>query len=178
MDREIMATSTTNDRWLTVLLEAAKNVKLKIREVLLQRRYLSILELKKQLDYEAQKAIRDSLTNAGYPISVISEEGDYTIGDGGPFETTDVDGDGIMSLYEYDNEKLAVNIIDWLCQPQPCIPGDANMDGVINVLDPVKVKRIMLNLDPPTCGADANLDESIDHLDLVEIKEIILGISP
>jgi myo-inositol-1(or 4)-monophosphatase len=93
MDREIMATSTTNDRWLTVLLEAAKNVKLKIREVLLQRRYLSILELKKQLDYEAQKAIRDSLTNAGYPISVISEEGDYTIGDGGPFLVVDpVDG--------------------------------------------------------------------------------------
>ena len=57
-----------------------------------------------------------------------------------------------------------------------CIPGDANMDGAVNVLDLVKVKRIILGLDPPTCGADANQDGNIDVLDLVTIKRIILGL--
>jgi uncharacterized repeat protein (TIGR01451 family) len=37
------------------------------------------------------------------------------IGDGGVFQNSDPDGDGILSMYEYDNEKLAVNITDWLC---------------------------------------------------------------
>jgi uncharacterized repeat protein (TIGR01451 family) len=59
---------------------------------------------------------------------------------------------------------------------QPFIPGDANMDGVVDVFDLVTVKRIILGLDPPTCGADANLDGTIDVFDLVKIKRIILGL--
>ena len=50
------------------------------------------------------------------------------------------------------------------------------MDGVVNVLDLVKVKRIILGLDPPTCGADANQDGAINVLDLVKVKRIILGL--
>ena len=57
-----------------------------------------------------------------------------------------------------------------------CIPGDANGDGVVNVLDLVKVKRIILGLDPPTCGADANLDGTVNVFDLVKVKRIILGL--
>ena len=57
-----------------------------------------------------------------------------------------------------------------------CIPGDANEDGVVDVLDLVKVKRIILGLDPPTPGADANQDGDINVLDLVTIKRIILGL--
>ena len=37
------------------------------------------------------------------------------IGDGNLFDNGDHDGDGVMSLFEFDNEKLGVNIIDWLC---------------------------------------------------------------
>jgi subtilisin family serine protease len=37
------------------------------------------------------------------------------IGDGNLFDNSDPDSDGTLSLYEYDNEKLALNIIDWLC---------------------------------------------------------------
>ena len=55
-------------------------------------------------------------------------------------------------------------------------PGDANGDGVVNVLDLVKVKRIILGLDPPTWGADANLDDTINVLDLVKVKRIVLGL--
>ena len=57
-----------------------------------------------------------------------------------------------------------------------CTPGDANGDGVVNVLDLVTVKRIILGLDPATCGADANQDGMVNVLDLVKIKRIILGL--
>ncbi|MCP4707771.1 MAG: hypothetical protein GY869_04030, partial [Planctomycetes bacterium] len=40
------------------------------------------------------------------------------IGDGNLFDNGDHNGDGFMSLFEFDNEKLAVNIIEWLCEPQ------------------------------------------------------------
>ena len=59
---------------------------------------------------------------------------------------------------------------------QICTPGDANMDSTVDVLDLVKVKRIILGLDAPTCGADANEDGTVDVLDLVKIKRIILGL--
>jgi len=58
------------------------------------------------------------------------------------------------------------------------IPGDANEDGYIDVFDLVKVKRIILGLDPATPGADANLDGEVDVFDLVKVKRIILGIEP
>jgi len=38
------------------------------------------------------------------------------IGDGNLFSNGDPDSDSTINLYEYDNEKLAVNIIDWLCK--------------------------------------------------------------
>ena len=40
------------------------------------------------------------------------------IGDGDIFSKNDWDGDDYRSLFERDNEKLAVNIIEWLCEPQ------------------------------------------------------------
>jgi hypothetical protein len=55
-------------------------------------------------------------------------------------------------------------------------PGDANGDGDIDVFDLVKVKRIILGLDPSTPGADANQDGEVDVFDLVEVKRIILGL--
>ena len=56
----------------------------------------------------------------GPVVMAASTYGDgraMVIGDGNLFDTNDHDGDGVISLYEYDNEKLAVNTIDWLCQP-------------------------------------------------------------
>ncbi len=41
------------------------------------------------------------------------------IGDGNLFDYLDYDEDSPSALYEYDNQKLALNIIDWLCQPRP-----------------------------------------------------------
>jgi len=57
-----------------------------------------------------------------------------------------------------------------------CIPGDANGDGVVDTGDITKVKRIIMELDPPTPCADANQDGVIDTGDITKIKLIILGI--
>ena len=35
--------------------------------------------------------------------------------------------------------------------------------------------RIILEVDPPTCGADANQDGKIDSGDLLKVLKIILG---
>lgn len=56
-----------------------------------------------------------------------------------------------------------------------CIPGDANGDGVVDTGDITKVKRIIMELDPPTPCADANQDGVIDTGDITKIKLIIMG---
>jgi hypothetical protein len=56
------------------------------------------------------------------------------------------------------------------------IPGDANGDGVMNVLDMTKTAREILLLDPLTPGADANLDGNVNVLDMTKIARIILGL--
>ncbi len=56
------------------------------------------------------------------------------------------------------------------------LSGDANGDGVVNALDLTKIKRIIVQLDPPTPGADANHDGDVNALDLVRTKRIIVGL--
>ncbi|CAD7774595.1 Repeat domain in Vibrio, Colwellia, Bradyrhizobium and Shewanella [Candidatus Methanoperedenaceae archaeon GB37] len=54
----------------------------------------------------------------GPVVMAASTHGDgrvALIGDGNLFDNSDHDGDSTISLYEYENEKLAVNIIEWLC---------------------------------------------------------------
>jgi len=57
-------------------------------------------------------------------------------------------------------------------------PGDADGDGVINVLDMSKVARIVLQMDPETPGADANQDGVVNVLDMTKIARIILLLDP
>jgi hypothetical protein len=54
------------------------------------------------------------------------------------------------------------------------LPGDANEDKVISVLDITAVVRIILELDPIGPGSDANRDGHINVLDITKIEEIIL----
>lgn len=80
-------------RWTPVLLEAAENVRTNVRKALLSRASLDADGLKKLLDSEAQQAIRETLSDAGFPVRVVSEEGDYEIGEQGPVLVVDpVDG--------------------------------------------------------------------------------------
>jgi len=54
------------------------------------------------------------------------------------------------------------------------LPGDANGDGVINVLDITKVKRIILGVDAETPGADVNQDGKINALDITMLENLIM----
>jgi hypothetical protein len=58
------------------------------------------------------------------------------------------------------------------------VPGDANGDGVVNILDMTKCAREILGLDPLTPGADANGDGNVNVLDMTKIARIILGLDP
>lgn len=79
--------------WTQILLEAAENVRSEVRGTILNRPSMGVQELKDLLDAEAQKAIQRTLKDAGEPVHVISEEGDYSIGEGGPYIVADpVDG--------------------------------------------------------------------------------------
>ena len=79
--------------WIPVLLEAAENVRGRVRNALLSRPALDIVEMKGLLDAEAQTAVEETLREAGASAHVISEEGDATIGEGGPNIIVDpVDG--------------------------------------------------------------------------------------
>jgi hypothetical protein len=89
------------------------------------------------------------------PVMAASLYGDgraMVIGDGDLFANDDPDGDGTISLYEYDNEKLSVNIIEWLCQPTSNC-GDVDNNGIVNILD----VRLLMNhvADPPGYPVDA-----------------------
>jgi myo-inositol-1(or 4)-monophosphatase len=80
-------------RWTPVLHEVAENVRTRVRKALLSRASLEISGLKDLLDSVAQQAIRDTLSEAGIPVRVVSEEGDYEIGEQGPILVVDpVDG--------------------------------------------------------------------------------------
>jgi hypothetical protein len=53
--------------------------------------------------------------------------------------------------------------------------GDANLDGVVNAADIIRVQKIMAGLEPATPCADANQDGAINAADIVRILKIISG---
>ena len=88
-----MAQPIVSARWTPVLLEAAENVRTRVRKALLSRASLDVSGLKDLLDSEAQQAIRETLSEADIPVRVVSEEGDYEIGEQGSILVVDpVDG--------------------------------------------------------------------------------------
>ncbi len=52
-------------------------------------------------------------------------------------------------------------------------PGDANLDGVVNAADIVRVQKIIAGQEPPTPCADANQDGLINAADIIRILKII-----
>jgi len=57
--------------------------------------------------------------------------------------------------------------------PSGVIPGDADGNGVVNILDVTKTERIVAGLDAETPGADANEDGSVNALDITMVEIII-----
>jgi subtilisin family serine protease len=61
---------------------------------------------------------------------------------------------------------------------ETCLPGDANEDGIVDGRDVIRVKKMILGLEPENCNADANEDGVIDGRDVIRIKKMVLGIEP
>ena len=58
------------------------------------------------------------------------------------------------------------------------LPGDANCDGIVNVLDIITTVNYIVGMNPqPFCieNADVNGDGEVDILDIVGIVNILLG---
>lgn len=69
-----------------------------------------------------------------------------------------------------------IGVTDLVGMPTDILDGDANGDGIIDVLDMTRVARIILELDPPVPAADANQDGVINVIDMSKIARIILGL--
>ena len=112
-----MISSKRGREWTPILLEVAENVRQRTRQTLLNRPTLETTAMKALLDSEAQQAIYDALNRTGVPVQVVSEEGDYSIGEGGPYMVVDpVDGTtnlakgipiAVTSLAVSDTPKLS-----------------------------------------------------------------------
>jgi len=115
-----------------------------------------------------------------YSVDVDADDPNTPTKEGG------VEGDTVYFSVNYGGNTIAVpsGIFEKVgFVPHPlrlpcCIPGDANEDGVVDTGDITKVKRIIMGLDDPTCGADANQDGVIDTGDITKIKLIIMGLDP
>ena len=62
--------------------------------------------------------------------------------------------------------------------PPPCYScalGDANEDGVINVLDITTTELMAAGLRPPTFAADVNRDAVIDSLDVTAVEILVVN---
>jgi len=65
-------------------------------------------------------------------------------------------------------------------EEDPIIPGDANCDDIVNILDVVVVINFIIGINPqPFCfeNADVNNDGIINILDAIEIVNILLGMN-
>jgi hypothetical protein len=79
----------------------------------------------------------------------------------------------------YDGLAQSGEVEDYLLSLiDPVVPGDANNDGVINVLDVIAIINYVLGLNPDPfvfANADINGDGDVDILDAVAIINIILN---
>jgi len=99
------------------------------------------------------------------------------VGDAGSSTTISFPEGAILVLGDEDANPIPVD--EWVNSGTVHVtvePGDANGDGDVDMGDVIKVKRIILTLDPPTPCADDDGDGFIDMGDVTKIKRIILGL--
>jgi hypothetical protein len=120
-----------------------------------------------------------------FTITPVANQADVTITVNGN-SVTSGQVSGIISLNVGSNNiTILVTAQDGITKDiyiiavnRAAILGDANGDGVVNILDMTKVAREILGLDTVTPGADANSDGVVNILDMTKIARIILGLDP
>ncbi|NOZ07397.1 MAG: hypothetical protein GXO91_00805 [FCB group bacterium] len=84
----------------------------------------------------------------------------------------------LLSDLGFDGNLMVRPLLDG-GEVQGCTLGDVNADGVLDVLDIVRVVNFIMGSETPTddeaCAADINEDGVIDVLDIVNIVNIIMG---
>jgi len=90
----------------------------------------------------------------------------------------DTTGSLHFSIVSAPSDGTWTLLVEEVQQPS-VVPGDANGDGVINVLDLAWTARMIAGLEAngdTYPGADANQDGSVNVLDLAKIARIIAGL--
>ena len=115
-----------------------------------------------------QSLLLGTVSGSGY-LAVLHF---HVIGSEGDSSAIDI-SNGILSGLEAEIEATWIgDSVDI----SSVLPGDANGDGFVNVLDITKVARIIIGLDDETPGADANGDGVVNVLDITKIARIIIGL--
>lgn len=82
---------------------------------------------------------------------------------------------GVQSVYTTGSSDI---ITIEFAMPQTLVPGDANCDGIVNVIDIIAIANYIMSANPePFCfnNADVNGDGIIDVIDLISTVNIIMG---
>jgi myo-inositol-1(or 4)-monophosphatase len=88
-----MTSSDLASEWAPIILEAARNARIRVRRALRREKTLGVPRLKTLLDSEAERAIEDTMRRLHASVHIVSEEGECTLGDGRSHATVDpVDG--------------------------------------------------------------------------------------
>jgi len=59
--------------------------------------------------------------------------------------------------------------------PENVLPGDVNLDNIVNILDVITVINMIFGIIDINESADINIDGTIDVLDVIGVVNIILG---
>ncbi len=91
----------------------------------------------------------------------------------------DVDSVEMVIVHQADDPSLG--FVDYIpvMVLNPVLPGDANCDGSVNLLDIISISNYILGLNPePFCfeNADVNQDELVNLLDIIGTANIIMGV--
>ena len=115
------------------------------------------------------------------PLFIDPDGGDYSLQDGSPCidaGTADIDGDGVDDITDYAGSAPDMGAYEYMDSLEFSY-GDVTMDGIIDVLDVIRVIAIIMdNWDPTDTEfllGDMNSDGVIDILDAIQIVQIIIS---
>lgn len=116
------------------------------------------------------------------PLFVDPENDDYSLQEGSPCidaGIADLNGDLLDDITDYYGDYPDMGAFEFIIEDNEILPGDVNLDGMINVVDVVFTVNFILTGTTPEgdqlTAADMNQDGMINVVDIVQIVNIIMG---